>query len=64
MRLGAYSGVIAARAYEEQQADRRGAPVAAPMGTSGIPSSAPVNDPNLVNKLVADGWVEHKVERA
>lgn len=63
MRLSAYSGVMAARVYEAQQAENRGAGTT-PRPASGMPAQAPHNDPNLVTKMVAEGWIEHNVERA
>lgn len=57
MRLGAYSGVMAARILEQQQADKgHSAPVYGP-GRGTVQA-----DPNLVGKLAAEGWIEHNVE--
>lgn len=58
-RLGAYSGVMAARIYEQQRANERGG-ASTP---SGMPGAAPQRDPNLLSKLSADGWLEHNVEK-
>lgn len=62
-RLSAYSGVMAARVYQAQQDENRGAGPASGR-FAGTASAAPVNDPRLVDKMVADGWIEHNVERA
>lgn len=59
VRLGAYSGVIAARAYEAHKAEQRGGAAS----SGGMPSQAVRDDPNLVSKLAAEGWIEHRVEK-
>ena len=60
VRLSAYSGVMAARVYERQREESPGG--AAAQGAA--PRSAGASsDPNLINKLAADGWLEHRTEQ-
>ena len=54
---------MAARVYEAQQSENRGAGPASGR-FAGSPSAAPTNDPRLVDKMVAEGWIEHNVEGA
>ena len=59
VRLGAYTGVLQARAAKEQ-ADRDGEPERAPTaaGRSGRP--AEVSDTLMLTKLANEGWADYE----
>lgn len=65
VRLGAYLGVVAARAAEHRAAEqgRDTAPVAAPRSAATAPQQPTrQSDTALLATLAAEGWAEHVVE--
>lgn len=61
LRLGAYAGVIQARALEQEQAERRGHAPVARTTSRRQERPAKVSD-NVALAQLADGWVEHVKE--
>lgn len=60
VRLGAYMGVIQARAAEEKRREDEGLD-RAPIGARGE-RPVEVSDTVMLNKLANEGWAEHKKE--
>lgn len=60
VRLSAYQGVMAARVEEERRGGLRGVELRARPSAAPQRRAQPANDPNIIAKLEAQGWIEHR----